>query len=257
MAHALGHRLPASSSPPGPRPWATAWSTRRSGSWRGSSRSSGQWTDCDGDPLNIFTRDQLLDNVTVYWFTGTGASSGRLYWESAGPAPPLDPAAMAALDRSRHRPHRLLRVPARAPSAVAPPGRAALHQHPLVERAPEGRPLRRVRTAGTVRRRGAVLVPPAAMSASAHESRPVTRSETRSELLAGANGRQKVAKWHVSVTNRYLCRQRTARAAVGSTVSGWRGPASRVATPARPVPQVRRRDPHRAPRTSSSGRGAP
>ena len=55
------------------------------------------WTDCDGDPLNIFTRDQLLDNVTVYWFTGTGASSGRLYWESAGPAPPIDPAAMAAL----------------------------------------------------------------------------------------------------------------------------------------------------------------
>ena len=55
------------------------------------------WTDCDGDPLSIFTRDQLLDNVTIYWFTGTGASSARLYWESAGPAPPLDPAAMAAL----------------------------------------------------------------------------------------------------------------------------------------------------------------
>jgi microsomal epoxide hydrolase len=53
------------------------------------------WTDCDGDPLSIFTRDQLLDNVSIYWFTGTGASSARLYWESAGPAPPLDPAAMA------------------------------------------------------------------------------------------------------------------------------------------------------------------
>ena len=35
--------------------------------------------------------------MTVYWFTGTGASSARLYWESAGPAPPLDPATMAAL----------------------------------------------------------------------------------------------------------------------------------------------------------------
>ncbi len=55
------------------------------------------WTDCDGDPMTIFTRDQLLDNATVYWFTATGASSARLYWESAGPAPPLDPAAMAAL----------------------------------------------------------------------------------------------------------------------------------------------------------------
>jgi pimeloyl-ACP methyl ester carboxylesterase len=55
------------------------------------------WTDCGGDPLNIFTREQLLDNVTVYWFTGTGASSIRLYWESAGPAPPVDVAAAAAM----------------------------------------------------------------------------------------------------------------------------------------------------------------
>jgi pimeloyl-ACP methyl ester carboxylesterase len=55
------------------------------------------WTDCDGDPLNIFSREQLLDNVSVYWFTGTGASSGRLYWESAGPAIASDPAAVAAM----------------------------------------------------------------------------------------------------------------------------------------------------------------
>ena len=46
--------------------------------------------EADGRTL---TRDQLLDNVTIYWFTGTGASSARLYWESAGPAPPLDPPA--------------------------------------------------------------------------------------------------------------------------------------------------------------------
>jgi epoxide hydrolase len=43
------------------------------------------WTDCDGDPYTVFTKDQLLDNVSVYWFTATGASSGRLYWEGAGP----------------------------------------------------------------------------------------------------------------------------------------------------------------------------
>ncbi len=43
------------------------------------------WSDCDGDPYRVFTREQLLDNVTVYWLTGTGASSARLYWESAGP----------------------------------------------------------------------------------------------------------------------------------------------------------------------------
>jgi epoxide hydrolase len=40
------------------------------------------WSDCDGDPENCFTRDQLLTNVMVYWVTETAASSARLYWES-------------------------------------------------------------------------------------------------------------------------------------------------------------------------------
>jgi pimeloyl-ACP methyl ester carboxylesterase len=40
------------------------------------------WTDCDGHPENILTRDELLDNVMLYWLPATGASSGRLYWES-------------------------------------------------------------------------------------------------------------------------------------------------------------------------------
>jgi len=42
------------------------------------------WMDCDGNPENVLTRDELLDNVMVYWVTGTGASSARLYWESFG-----------------------------------------------------------------------------------------------------------------------------------------------------------------------------
>jgi pimeloyl-ACP methyl ester carboxylesterase len=42
------------------------------------------WTDCDGDPLNVLTRDELLDNVMMFWLPGTGASSARLYWESHG-----------------------------------------------------------------------------------------------------------------------------------------------------------------------------
>jgi pimeloyl-ACP methyl ester carboxylesterase len=40
------------------------------------------WMDCDGNPENVLSRDELLDNVMVYWVTGTGASSARLYWES-------------------------------------------------------------------------------------------------------------------------------------------------------------------------------
>jgi epoxide hydrolase len=40
------------------------------------------WTDCDGHPENVFTKDQLLDNVMLYWLPANGASSARLYWES-------------------------------------------------------------------------------------------------------------------------------------------------------------------------------
>ncbi len=40
------------------------------------------WTDHDGDPTSALTRDQMLDNVTLYWLTASAASSARLYWES-------------------------------------------------------------------------------------------------------------------------------------------------------------------------------
>jgi pimeloyl-ACP methyl ester carboxylesterase len=40
------------------------------------------WTDCDGHPENVLTRDELLDNVMLYWLPRTAASSARLYWES-------------------------------------------------------------------------------------------------------------------------------------------------------------------------------
>jgi pimeloyl-ACP methyl ester carboxylesterase len=40
------------------------------------------WTDCDGHPENALTRDEMLDNVMLYWLPATGASSGRMYWES-------------------------------------------------------------------------------------------------------------------------------------------------------------------------------
>ena len=40
------------------------------------------WTDCNGHPENVLGRDELLDNVMLYWLSGNAASSGRLYWES-------------------------------------------------------------------------------------------------------------------------------------------------------------------------------
>ena len=49
----------------------------------------------DGKPTGNLTRDHVVDNITLYWLTGTGASAARAYWESgraqaraAGQAPP-------------------------------------------------------------------------------------------------------------------------------------------------------------------------
>jgi pimeloyl-ACP methyl ester carboxylesterase len=51
----------------------------------------------DGEPVGNLTRDNIVDNITLYWLTGTGASAARWYWETgraqaaaqaAGQAPP-------------------------------------------------------------------------------------------------------------------------------------------------------------------------
>jgi hypothetical protein len=36
----------------------------------------------DGEPVGQLTRDSIIDNITLYWLTGTGASAARSYWES-------------------------------------------------------------------------------------------------------------------------------------------------------------------------------
>jgi pimeloyl-ACP methyl ester carboxylesterase len=40
----------------------------------------------DGQPSGNLTRDHLLDNITLYWLTGTGTSAARSYWDSYGVA---------------------------------------------------------------------------------------------------------------------------------------------------------------------------
>jgi pimeloyl-ACP methyl ester carboxylesterase len=42
----------------------------------------------DGEPVGNLTRDHILDNITLYWLTGTGASAARSYWEAYGPDAP-------------------------------------------------------------------------------------------------------------------------------------------------------------------------
>jgi pimeloyl-ACP methyl ester carboxylesterase len=39
-------------------------------------------------PSGNLTRDNILDNITLYWLTGTGASAARSYWEAYGPDAP-------------------------------------------------------------------------------------------------------------------------------------------------------------------------
>ncbi len=57
----------------------------------------------DGEPVGNLTRDNVLDNITLYWLTGTGASAARWYWDwgraqaaaqAAGQAPPPISAAV-------------------------------------------------------------------------------------------------------------------------------------------------------------------
>ena len=40
------------------------------------------WMDCDGHPENVLSRDELLDQVMLYWLPNSATSSARLYWES-------------------------------------------------------------------------------------------------------------------------------------------------------------------------------
>ena len=42
------------------------------------------WTDNQGSPWDALSRDQVLDNIMLYWLPRNGASSARLYWESFG-----------------------------------------------------------------------------------------------------------------------------------------------------------------------------
>lgn len=60
------------------------------------------WTDCHGHPENALGRDEMLDNITLYWLTASATSSARLYWESFGrfrPDPVSIPTGVAAFPK--------------------------------------------------------------------------------------------------------------------------------------------------------------
>ncbi|QUY48087.1 alpha/beta fold hydrolase [Serratia plymuthica] len=41
-----------------------------------------QWTDSHGEPERVLTRDEILDDLSLYWLTNTSASAARFYWEN-------------------------------------------------------------------------------------------------------------------------------------------------------------------------------
>ena len=95
----------------------------------------------DDEPSGNLTRDQILDNITLYWLTGTGASAARSYWEygqdalsrparsppgalsrSASPPSPARSAVAAQLGRSAYP--NLMYYNESTRAATSPPGRS-------------------------------------------------------------------------------------------------------------------------------------
>ena len=95
----------------------------------------------DGKPSGGLTRDHILDNITLYWLTGTGASAARSYWES-GQAQAQ--AAAAGQRRRGDASGRVHHVPRRDLPGPAQLGRAGLPEPHLLQRGRQGRALRRL-----------------------------------------------------------------------------------------------------------------
>lgn len=54
------------------------------------------WCDCAGNPDTIFTKDELLTNLMLYWVTETAGSAARIYYESRHPTTAPVPGRIAA-----------------------------------------------------------------------------------------------------------------------------------------------------------------
>ena len=129
----------------------------------------------DGQPSGNLTRDHILDNITLYWLTGTGASAARSYWEAYGPDAP---AAAGQPLPATHDPVRLHDVPGRDLADAAQLGRGELSERHLLQRGRQGRPLRRLGGAGALLDRGASGVQVAARRC-ARDGRAFVSSSTQ------------------------------------------------------------------------------
>ena len=104
----------------------------------------------DDKPSGNLTRDHILDNITLYWLTGTGASTARSYWEAYGPDAPA--ASEKPLPASTI-PFGFTTFPRRDLEDTAQLGRGELPERHLLQRGRPGRPLRRLGGARALRDR--------------------------------------------------------------------------------------------------------
>ena len=111
----------------------------------------------DGRPVGNLTRDEVLDNITLTWFTNTGISSARVYHENAYGF--FDAKGVSSV------PVAVTVFPRELLPGAAELDRAGLPQpHPL-QRGRSRRPLRGLAGAATVLRRGPRGVPVASLGA--------------------------------------------------------------------------------------------
>ena len=124
----------------------------------------------DGKPVGGLTRESIVDNITLYWLTGTAASAARSYWETAR-------ALAAALRAGKAPPPVTVPVgfttfPGEICPGPAQLGRDGLPRPRLLQRGRQGRPLRRLGGAGALLSGGARGVQHAALSGGMNLSTP-------------------------------------------------------------------------------------
>ena len=107
----------------------------------------------DGEPVGNLTRESIVDNITLYWLTGTGTVGGPVVLggrTSAGRSACERPGSSGG-----HRSGRLHDVPRRDLGFPAQLGRGGLPRPRLLQRGRQGRPLRRLGGAGALLHRDA------------------------------------------------------------------------------------------------------
>ncbi len=113
----------------------------------------------DGEPVGNLTRETIVDNITLYWLTGTGSVGGPVVLGGRTGAGRI--ACERPASSGGHRAGRLHHVPRRDLGDAAKLGGGRLPGPRLLQRGRQGRPLRRLGRARCVCRRGSRGVPEA------------------------------------------------------------------------------------------------